>query len=125
MQQDNPRKPHACFDFAMAAYLSEVAKNGFIFNDAIVTDVDAYHKQVLITNFCAAVVVHTGVNGGLFADTVVVADYQAAELGIGFEIENLGNAPDDAVGKEMIAFTDLDVSVDYDVGFEDGPFADC
>jgi hypothetical protein len=125
MQQDYAGKPHARFDFAMAAYLREVTKNSFIFNDAIVTDVDADHNEVIIAHFCAAVEVHTGMDGNLLADSVVVADYKTAELGVGLEIENLRYAPDDTVGKEMIAFTDLDVSVDDDVGFEDGPFADC
>ncbi len=63
-------------------------------------------------------------NGNLFADGVVVADYQAADFGVGAKIENLGLAADDAIGKEMITFSDSDVFINDDIGFEDGPFAD-
>jgi hypothetical protein len=124
MQQDNARQPYACFDFAVAAYLGEVAKDGFIFDDAIVTDVDANHNEVIAAYFGEGIVVHTGVNGDLFADSIVVADYKAAELGVGTKIENLRFASDDTVGKEMITFSDCHVFVDDDVGFKDGSFAD-
>jgi hypothetical protein len=109
----------------MAAYLGKVAEDGFVFNDTVVAYVDANHKQVVIAYFGAGVMVHTGVDGDLLADGVVVADYKAAELGIRTKIEYLGSASDDATGKKMITFSDYHVFVDDDVGFEDGPFADC
>jgi hypothetical protein len=104
--------------------LREVAENDFVFKDTIVAYMHANHNQIRIADFGEGVVVHTRMNSNLLANCVVVADYQAADLGVGAKIEYLGLAAYYAIGKQMITFSDTDVFINDDIGFEDGPFAD-
>jgi hypothetical protein len=84
----------------------------------------ANHNQIGIAYPGKGVVVHTRMNSNLFANCVVVADYQAADFGVGAKIEYLWLAAYYAIGKQMITFSDTDVFVNDDISFEDGPFAD-
>jgi hypothetical protein len=84
----------------------------------------ANHNQIGIADFGEGVVVHARMNSNLFANRVVVAYYQAADFGVGAEIEYLGLAAYYAIGKQMITFSDTDVFINDDIGFEDGTFAD-
>jgi hypothetical protein len=99
MKQDHAGKPHARLDFAVTAYLAEVADDDFVPENTVVADMGANHNKVVAPDFSEGVMVHTRVNSDLFANSVIVADYEAAEFRIRTKIEYLRFASDDTVGK--------------------------
>jgi hypothetical protein len=83
MQQNHTTQPDAGLNPAVPAYLNVVAHNDFVFQYAVVADVHANHKQIIISYRCYLVRVYTRMDCHLLANDVPVSDHKAPEFGIG------------------------------------------
>jgi hypothetical protein len=103
----------------MPAYLGVIAHHNFVFEYAIVPDMDADHEQVVVSHLRNLVRVHAGMNCHLFPNDVSVPDDQTAELGILAHAKDLWLAPYGAVGKKVVVPANPDIPANRHVGFND------
>ena len=91
-------EPDAGLDVAMSAYLGIVAEDHFVFENAVVPDVHAYHNEIIVAELCKFAGIDARMDRYLLADDVVIADDKASFFGFFADSEQLRRPADDAVG---------------------------
>jgi hypothetical protein len=124
MNLDGAAEPDAGFYFAVTADLRIVAEDGFVLDDAVVADVNAYHYHIVIAYFCDAVGSYARMYGNAFADDVAITDFERAEGRIGLCAEHLRVSADDAIGIKYIISACSHAFADNDTGVEDAAGTD-
>jgi len=85
----------------------------------------AYHKQIVIAQFCKFAGVHARMDCDLLANGIVVPYRDAADCIVRAQAKQLRPAPDYAVRTKPVAFADFYRLANNNVGLKNGTFADC
>ena len=82
VNQNHTAKPYAFFDLDVAADLAVIAHDNFVFKNAVVADMHAYHQQILVAYNGVFIFVHTCVNGDIFPKDIIVSNEQPADFAV-------------------------------------------
>jgi len=89
---------------------------------AVVGDVGVAEQQIMRADAGGQAFVSAAMDGGVFAEDVVVADFEVGGIAEVFEI--LGLAADDGEGEKLVAAADLRMTFENDVGVQDAIVAE-
>ncbi len=73
-------EPGTVIDFAVTAYLHEIAHNNLVSKSAVVPNVGAYHNEIIITNCSLGAFMHTGMDCYLLVNDVSIAHHKPADF---------------------------------------------
>jgi hypothetical protein len=118
MQQNHTTEPNTRLNLTVPAYLNIVAHNNPVFKHAVMPDVYANHKKVIISYLRSFTSMDTRMYCNLLTNNIVVSDYESPYLVIDTQTKYLGRASDYAIGKQMVVFSNRDIFANYNIGVE-------
>jgi hypothetical protein len=118
MQQNHTTEPNTCLNLTVPAYLNIVAHNNPVFKHAVMPDVYANHKKIIIPYLRSFTSMDTRMYCNLLTNNIVVSDYESPYLVIHTQTKYLWRSSDYAIGKKPVVFTNFDIFSNHNIGVE-------
>jgi hypothetical protein len=118
-----PSEYSSILNLNIAGQQAVISNDDTVADRGIVTEMDAYHEEIIVTNLCHAPLLGTAMDRHVFTDDIVITD-EHLTLGAGLEIIILRVSTQDGSIPYGIPCTHLDMSRDYSMSLDPTPFTD-
>lgn len=116
MDEDIGGKDGEIVNDDFASELGTIAEDATVTDDIVVSNVHAFHKEIVGADYGAAFGSGASVDGDVFTDGIVITDFSGSLFAT--ELEVLGNGTDNGTREDAVTITDTAAREDGDAVHE-------